>query len=50
MDYYSKGLKDKLAELGYGVNVDSNEKIIRSFTDKLAEKGQEVANYTFSKK
>ena len=44
MDYYSKGLKDKLAELGYGVNVDSNEKIIRSFTDKLAEKGQEVAN------
>ena len=23
MDYYSKGLKDKLAELGYGVNVDS---------------------------
>jgi len=44
MKYFSKGLKDRLAELGFGVNVESNEKIIRSFTDKLAEKGQEVAN------
>ena len=40
---YIQGLKDHLAELGYGVDIEANEQIIRSYTDKLEAKSREIA-------
>ena len=41
---YTQRLKDKLAESGYGVDIEANEKIIQSYTDKLESKSQEIAD------
>ena len=41
---YVSDLKKKLAELGYGVDIESNENIIRSYTEKLEEKQNTVAS------
>jgi len=40
---YAQGLKDQLAELGYGVDIETNEEIIKSYTDKLEAKSKEIS-------
>ena len=43
LNNYTKGLKGQFAERGYGADIEGNEEIIRSYTDKLEAKSQEIA-------
>ncbi len=44
LDTYKSNLKERLAELGYGVDIESNENIIKSYTAKLEDKQNLLAS------